>query len=109
MPAQRKWDLARAVKLRKEGWLLRQIAEEMGVSFGTVRVALSRCPVNDMPAYRTRIDRRRLDWCPAEYRGLYHALVAKGLAAAEARRMIRDQIVVDARRQEAAERERRAA
>lgn len=42
---------------------------------------------------------RQLDWCPIEYRPLYRELVSRsGNSAAEARRMVEDQIAVDLKR-----------
>ena len=50
MPIAVRWDVARAIRLYRDGWILRQISSDVGVAVSAVRTQLRNAGVELRPA-----------------------------------------------------------
>ena len=50
MPSAVRWDVARAIRLYRDGWTLRQISSDVGVAVSAVRTQLRKAGVELRPA-----------------------------------------------------------
>jgi transposase len=96
----------RAIAMRRDGATHRQIADATGVHIDTISGFLASrpdvvCPVNHRARAAANAQAKRMTWLPAEYLDEYRRF-SKLLGAADAKRLVLEQIERDNRKSEAA-------